>query len=337
MKGLWSERDLINLFISKDHASINSLIKGIGDDCAVICEHDDTYWLVTTDMLVENIHFNLSWHPPFELGRKSVSVNFSDIAAMGGKPLFVLLSIAVPTNIDEKWIGDFARGIKSQVNSYGSILIGGDTVRSSTLTINVTVIGKISGYQPIYRDTARAGENVYVSGELGNSAAGLQIFQGNDVQKISQLVDIRPFTQRHLDPEPDIVLGGLLAESGMITSMQDLSDGLATDLAHICSKSSIGAEIDADKLPANESLKLVAEHLGVDPIQFQVSGGEDYHLVFTVKKGMDEELIKFLAQKEQGPITRVGVTKKGRGVFLNRSGTLEDITFGGFEHDSGNS
>lgn len=333
MRERWSELDLITLFSGKTGAAGGEgLIKGIGDDCAVFRGHDTRSWLATTDMLVENIHFDRSWHPPHLLGRKSIAVNLSDIAAMGGNPHYALVSIALPDNLDKEWIEKWSNGAAEILAEYDCVLIGGDTVRSSALTINVVVLGSAARNNEILRSTASAGENIYVSGPLGLAAAGLEVCRMPE--KFKSLPDhvLQPLITQHLDPTPRIFLGQVLASSRMVGAMQDLSDGIATDLAHICTESGVGAELEADLLPGSEVLERVCQQLTKSEVELKISGGEDFELLFTVKQGRDDELLAMLRKQGTGQVYRVGRTVEGSGVRLISGEESADIGFRGYQH-----
>ncbi len=331
----WSELDLIERFAATCRVERPDVVLGIGDDCAVVQPDGRQRWLLTADMLVDTVHFDTSWHPPYQLGRKCLAVNLSDIAAMGGTPAFVLLSVAIPDNYSEQWLNQWISGLASLMREFDCALIGGDTVRGHQFTVNVTVIGTADPDHVILRGTAQPGESIYVSGPLGSAAAGLILCRQRD--HLPPLAEplTAPFIQRHLDPYPDLATGQLLTRSGLVTAMQDLSDGLATDLAHIARKSGIGARIEAKLLPAQPQLEQLCSIIGADPVELQVAGGDDYHLLFTVRHGADRELLDFLKRSGGMPMYRIGTTTAGSGILLrDANGHEKDITFGGFEHRS---
>ena len=306
------------------------LIHGIGDDCAVIAPAPGEHQVVTTDMLVEDVHFNLSWHPPYELGRKTIAVNLSDIAGMGGLPQYVFISIAIPDRIEHSWIMKWFAGVRSIIEEFDCCLAGGDTVRGASLSISVTVIGTVEKDYALLRSSARKDQSIYVSGQLGSAAAGLLLFQMNRADLLE--VDIsKPFVQRHLNPSPDVNLASALAASGFVTSMQDISDGIATDLAHICRASGLGAVVEESLLPHHPDLPEISDRLGYSTTDLMVSGGEDYHLLFTIEEGCETELELFMAGRGFS-VYRIGKTVAGKAVNLHVSGKYRDITFRGFEH-----
>ena len=331
----WSELELIRLFRDTANGPSPGLVKGIGDDCAVFENLDGRQWLTTTDLLVDQVHFDRSFHPPRLLGRKSMAVNFSDIAAMGGRVHFALISLALPASIEKEWIMQWYEGIGDMLAAWGCRLIGGDIARGALLTVNVVAIGSVAHGRAVMRDTARIGETIYVSGPLGSAAAGLEICRNPDrFETIDQRVR-DSLRRHHLDPEPELELGSLLGDSGLVGAMQDLSDGLATDLAHIAVQSGVGAEIDAQALPAAEGLDEVAELAGLPKVSLQVSGGEDYRLVFTVKEHGDERLLSLIGERGMGPVYRIGKIIAGSGVLLRKDSACSDISFQGYQHTAG--
>lgn len=334
MAGL-SERALIRLLRDASVSTAPELIQGIGDDCAVFGAADGGQWLITTDTLVDLVHFDRHWHPPELLGRKSIAVNLSDIAAMGGVPRFVLLSLCLPSSLEPEWLQSWLSGVSAILAEQGCVLIGGDTVRGRDLVISVTVIGQAAGGQILYRTGARPGDMVYVSGPLGSAAAGLALFQrakeeGTDPGQWPQWQDL---LDAHLNPTPQIELGQQLGLSGCVSAMQDISDGLATDLAHICHESGTGSVLSAERLPALPSLDSAAVFLAQDRLDLLLKGGEDYQLLFTVHPGREKELEASLMNSPRHRIYPVGMITEGQGVILEKSdGTRSDITFQGYEH-----
>ena len=338
MQPNWSELDIISLFSGRiGAADTPGLMEGIGDDCAIFTSSTTHNWLVTTDMLVEGVHFDRSWHPPDLLGRKSIAVNLSDIAAMGGIPLFVLASVALPPQIEKDWVEQWSIGAAAIMEEYGCTLIGGDTVKGPALTINIVVLGIAPSEETILRRTAGVEEQIYVSGSLGFAAAGLEICRQPPLFESLPKAEREPFVAKHLNPVPRVKLGQTLAASGMVSAMQDISDGVATDLAHICTQSGVGAEVRADLLPGADALQKVCGRLNSAVVDLQLSGGEDYELLFTVKKGKDEELLALLQNRGGEKVYRIGRTVPGETVrLISAEGSL-DIGFKGYQHTGSDS
>jgi thiamine-monophosphate kinase len=327
---IMNERELIAQIQEMTGQDRTGLLQGIGDDCAVIEKNADTVWLLTVDSLIESVHFNCAWHPPDLLGRKTVAVNCSDIAAMGGQPLFALLALGLPADFAPDWAERLMQGLTQACQEQGCLLIGGDTVRSpEQVMLTLTVIGEMRKDQVLCRHKARLGDMIWVSGPLGWSAAGLALLEAGRTMADPHW---RQLVAAHFDPQPHTGLGRLLAGSKLVHAMMDMSDGLATDLAHLCEQSKVGAVIEADLLPGAPELTAAAKLLGQDPLAWMLSGGEDYKLLFTAAAHATESLQRLTA--EQGWLIHpVGRIRAGQGLRLLRSdGREEDVLFQGFDH-----
>ena len=308
------------------------LSQGIGDDCAVLSGPMADDRLVTTDMLVEGAHFDCRWHPAYLLGRKSLAVSVSDIAAMAGRARFALLSLALPARLDDVWIADFIAGFASKLAEEQVILIGGDTVGGDKLVISVTVLGSVGQGKAIKRQGARPGDGVYVTGALGLAAAGLHLCQSK-----SDDMAVSPWPHllgALLDPQAQSAMGRLLGDFGAVSAMQDISDGVATDLAHICQVSQVAAEIFADCLPPHPELEKYCRLAGLDPINLQLRGGEDYQLLFTMPPEREEALALACTAEKLPKPQRIGLVRDGDGVWLRQNGTVKEMSFQGYEHRS---
>ena len=326
-----NERDLIGMISGlAGVASDPGLVAGIGDDCAVIGGGGDEVWLLSTDTLVEGVHFDPAWHPPRLLGRKAVSVTVSDVAAMGGRPRFILLSLGLPAGFSDQWAADLGQGLSEACRRYRCALIGGDTVRSPAgVCLTLTVLGSQRRSRVLYRSGARAGDVIMVTGPLGLAAAGLALFSAGRMDQ-----DRFPSLARALlDPRARCGLGPLLAESGLVTAMMDLSDGLGTDLSHICRASGLGARVVREQVPATAELTDAACLLAHDPLDWQVSGGEDFELLLTVSPGATEKLQEMVAGKGQ-TLYPVGEMVNEQGVVLeDRTGSAQRrLDYSGYDH-----
>ncbi len=324
-----SERELIAKIKGAVGGSAN-LIKGIGDDCAVFSGKSGMLNLVSVDTLVEGVHFDLTWHAPAELGHKAAAVNISDIAAMGGIANYMLLSIAAPSSTSSKWLDDFMAGFLDELATHHITLIGGDTVSSPQgLSLSITVMGEVADGQVLYRSGAYAGDSIMVSGSLGDAGMGLEICrQGRQDLKSSY----PELVAAHLKPRPELKLGHLLATSGMVNAMLDMSDGLGTDLAHLCECSGLGADIEASLLPVSDASRQVALALNMDANRLAVSGGEDYRLLFTCSAN-DEGAVKKMVYEALGrELFQIGKMISGSGVNLYVKGKKSEIAYQGYEH-----
>jgi thiamine-monophosphate kinase len=258
-----------------DRVQRNTGVKiGIGDDAAAIEPTEGLVSLITTDMLVEGIHFDLSLSDPVTLGRKSLSVNLSDIAAMGGIPRQFLLSLAIPRDVPVEFLDAFIKGMLERGDQFGATLIGGDTSASPAgLVISVTVIGEQSPDLIVRRSGARPGDLICVTGTLGDAALGLALLKEGERDGAA--------ITRHLDPLPRVREGLKLAEAGIPSAMIDISDGLLADLGHILEHSGTGARLYLEKLPISAEYREKQPLFPEDFFLFPLSGGEDYELLFT--------------------------------------------------------
>jgi len=287
MHKLTGENRIVALLQNR-YSSMNRLLKkGIGDDAAVIRPGGaKEYWSITTDMLVENVDFRREWTNPGWLGFKSLSVNLSDLAAMGARPRFFMVSLALPSGLSPRsWIVQFYKGLAELADSQGILLIGGDLSHSeSGITICVTAFGESHKHRVLYRSGGHPGDRLYVTGVLGKSAAGLQLLQAGCAhpRKGPQKEAVRA----HQRPEPRCNVGVWLAQSGLVSCMMDISDGLSTDLPRLCRASCVGAEIDAADLP----LFPQSSSWNCDPLALALDGGEDYELLFAVPPTRAETL-----------------------------------------------
>lgn len=323
-----SELDLIRRIREQAGGAGESLTKGIGDDCAVLASPGlQTETLITTDTLVEGVHFDLRWHPPELLGQKALAVNVSDIAAMGGTPRFALLSLAVPAMVGSELIDSLMAGFMAALGRYGVRLIGGDTVKSDQgLVLSVTVLGEARTGKAVYRSGARPGDQIWVSGYLGQAAAGLELCR----QGQAFMQSYPELAAAHLSPVPETALGLALGESGLVTAMIDMSDGLASDLAHICEESGAGAEVRAQDLPVSESTRQAIR--GRDPLRLAISGGEDYRLLFTAPAHAASRIEALSVHAVGRRLFLVGEIVCGHEVVLIDGGHRIPIAFQGYDH-----
>jgi len=275
--------------------------------------------LVTTDFTLEGIHFRRDWHPPESVGHRCLARGLSDIAAMGGEPLAVFLSLALPRGLRQAWFGRFARSLISLAEKHGATVAGGDTAESPDgILADIIVVGTVPKGKAILRSGAKAGDRIYVSGELGGSAAAVVRMRGGRGK-----VKPRDYV-RHFYPEPRVELGRVLREKKLVSAMIDTSDGLSTDLANICEESGMGAEIDSSLIPRACVGKPARE---VD-LDLALHGGEDYELLFTVAK--ENRIPRHIAGVA---ITQIGQITRSRGIFVrNPKGVGYELHPRGWEH-----
>jgi thiamine-monophosphate kinase len=301
---------------------------GIGDDCAVLRlvsgrgkeRFNDKDTLVTTDFTLEGIHFRRDWHSAESVGHRCLARGLSDIAAMGGEPVAAFLSLALPRDLPQSWVGRFARSLIRLAERYGVTLAGGDTAESPNgILADIVVVGTVPKGKAVLRSRARPGDRIYVSGELGGSAAAVWQMRKKHKRKLNP----REY-ERHFFPEPRVELGRVLREKGLATALIDTSDGLSIDLAHICEESGVGAELQAESIPRANVGKPSRE---VD-LQFALHGGEDYELLFTAPGS------KRIPSRIAGvPITHIGHITRGRKIFvMNKGGVGYELPSRGWEH-----
>lgn len=313
--------------------TLKDVIKGIGDDCAVFGPSSGRVLLFTTDMLVEDIHFLKSKMSPYQLGWKSIAVNLSDIAAMGGRPLILLISLAIPAEMDVEIIQDLYKGMKDICEHHKVNIVGGDTVASpDKLVINVSLIGDAKENEVLYRSGARPGDSIYLTGNVGDSFAGLKILK----KEISSPKSIKNhFIKIHNEPKPLIETGMAIAASGFANAMIDVSDGLLPDLGHICKESGVGAMLFRSKIPLSSELKLLASRVKFNPLDLALSGGEDYILLLTVPEANIKCFEMVCKDKGLLPLYLIGEIKEEKGIrMVNDDGSIEEISMRGFNHFS---
>ncbi len=296
------------------------ILAGIGDDCAVLRLPPRHEALITTDFSLEGIHFRRDWHPPEVIGHRCLTRGLSDIAAMGGEPIAAFLSLALPRKFRQSWVDRFLRGLLQLANDFGVTLAGGDTAESRDgILADIVVLGSVPKSKAILRSGARPGDHVYVSGQLGGSAATIELLLHSPSKKLHPTA-----FSRHFYPIPRIKLGRILGEKGFASAMIDLSDGLSTDLAHICDESGVGAEIRSEAIPRATMGKPPREV----ELRFALHGGEDYELLFTVPR------TRRIPETISGvPITLIGEITKRKGVILiDENSVGRDLLPEGWEH-----
>lgn len=303
---------------------------GIGDDTAILSPATDHDLLWTIDALVEGIHFDLSYTPLRSLGWKSLAVNLSDIAAMGGEPQYALLALGWPPARELAQALELARGMQEVAEEFGVRVIGGDTVATpGVLMLSLTVLGQIPAGRALRRDGARVGDEIYVTGPLGLAAAGLEMLrQGLELPQETKA----PLLGAFLRPRPQISAGRLLAAERLATAAIDLSDGLASDLEQICLRSKVGAVVRADALPIPPSVINVANLVGKKPLDLALKGGEDYQLLFTAPPASWERLWASFQDAGLPEPHHIGVIVPGTGIKLRLAEGEQDITDAGFDH-----
>lgn len=301
--------------------SHDDLMTGIGDDAAVIGGNasGQDFLLATTDMLVDTRHFRRDWSTPSQIGTKAVTCNVSDIAAMGGTPTFMFVSIALEKDTEVSWAQELYTGMAEACRQYGIVLAGGDTTSSETNTICITLLGRATASSLCLRSHARPGDLLCVTGPLGGSAAGLKLL----TMGVTPPDNIRA---KHVTPGCRLDVSSTIAP--LAGAMIDISDGLAAEVNHICDRSGTGATIVADQIPLYPSVLDTAALAENDPLAFALSGGEDFELLFSI----DPENLKKLAKKRVDATIVGKVTEKEFGRVLILPDGKRTRLSGGYTH-----
>jgi thiamine-monophosphate kinase len=300
------------------HASTDRrVIAGIGDDCAVLGIRSGHEALITTDFSLEGTHFRRAWHSAQVVGHRCLARGLSDIAAMGGEPIAAFLSLALPAKLPQKWADGFFAGLLTLAREFDVSLAGGDTAESpDAILADIAVLGSAPRGQAIRRSGARPGDRIYVTGGLGGSAATLDLlFSGRK---------LRPGDfARHFQPVPRIEIGRFLRSKGLASAMIDTSDGLSTDLAHICEESGVGAEIEADHIP----LASIGRPAHQVDMKFALHGGEDYELLFTAPES------KRIPRRIAGiRIAEIGIIRRSPKIYAIKDGRRSILEPLGWQH-----
>jgi len=303
---------------STGHTAGQSVVTGIGDDCAVLRIPPGHELLVTTDFTIENVHFRRDWHPPELVGWRCLTRGLSDIAAMGGEPRAAFLSLAVAADVPQTWVDRFLKGMLELAREFDLPLAGGDTAQAVLgIQADIVVVGSVPKGKAVLRSGAKPGEHIYVSGDLGGSAAAL-----------AELAKSKPGAahlrrvSRPSRPQPRVAVGQWLLRRGVASAMIDLSDGLSTDLGHICEESRVGAEIVAEAIPRSRA------GAGREPValEFALDGGDDYELLFTSPRDLPAKVAGVR-------ISRIGRTTRSGGMrLIGPNGKSRPFRPGGWEH-----
>jgi thiamine-monophosphate kinase len=309
------EFDLIRTLQHRHGAGSASIIRGIGDDTAVIVPAKNCWQLLTTDLLTEGIHFDFFMAGCSDIGFRAAAANLSDIAAMGGTPHYMLVSVAIPRNGTSRQVQQLYRGMMAACRPHKVRLIGGDTSASAgTWFISITLIGSVTPGRALFRSGARVGDDLYVTGTLGDSLAGLNLL--HQARHKAKKPSLPPrhralLIRRHLRPTARIAEGQWLSVHAWATAAIDVSDGLSGDLRHICEESHVGADINLSALPVSPACRAYAKSTGQDPITLALAGGEDYELLFTVAS-RHRRRFEWLAAAQHISFTRIGVIRPAR-------------------------
>jgi len=310
-----SEKDLIRR-IRRLAAGGSAVVTGIGDDAAVLRIPPRHEVLVTTDFTIEKVHFRREWHRPEVVGWRCLTRGLSDIAAMGGEPQAAFLSLALGRGVPQKWLEGFLKGLLELANKHKVPLAGGDTAQSAGgIQADIVVVGSVPKGKAVLRSRAKPGEQIYVTGELGGSAMALD--------RLRKGLPLGAERARHFRPEPRVEVGRWLRENGIPSAMIDVSDGLSTDLEHICEESRVGADIEMDAIPRASGGRGKGEFVG---LEYALNGGDDYELLFTSSRPVPSEV-------KGVRIAKIGRTTASPGMRLfDGAGKIKPLKARGWEH-----
>lgn len=313
-----SEREFVAWLRRSRQVRSPGLRLGIGDDACLIEPSPGCEMILTADMSIEGIHFRRDWHPPDAVGHRALARSLSDIAAMGGRPRFALVSLALSRQTDRTWVEKFYRGLQNLARRFGVVLAGGDTSLSARAVMaDVTIVGEVKRGRALRRDGARPGDAIYVAGELGLAAMGLQALRSGAKPRASAAL------RAHLYPEPQCRLGEFLSQKRIASAAIDISDGFALDLSRLLRASGVGGHIFEAQLPlppgANKNVLSLA-----------LSGGEDYRLLFTVPPSKTAQLPHMF---EGIQLYKVGkICRKRQGIVIEGLKGARPLALDGFDH-----
>jgi len=308
------------------------VIVGVGDDAAILDTGGDELVVATCDAQVEDTHFRLRHAHPQDIGRRALAVNLSDIAAMGARPRFALISLLLPPMLDVAILDGIYAGLRAEAAQYNVALVGGNIARNAErLIIDITLLGTGMRDRLLRRDSAEPGEVVMVTGSLGSAAAGLLVLEDEQLAAKIPPESLVGVLAAHRTPTPRVAAGQWLAQHGVTTGI-DVSDGLAADIAHICKASGVGVNIEAESLPIQPEVAMIAPLAGRQPQDLALFGGEDYELLFTAPTDRADVLAQELFIATGIEATAIGTMSKGTDLTLFRQGKSSPLHPTGWDH-----
>ncbi|MCX6560198.1 MAG: thiamine-phosphate kinase [Candidatus Aminicenantes bacterium] len=322
--GRTGERELVRMIRRSFPATRRDVLMGIGDDAAVL-RPGTKPWVLTKDLLVEDVDFRRRLHPPYFIGRKSLAVNISDAAAMGARPAFALLGLGLPADLELAWVREFLRGFRSMAREHGVDLVGGDLSAAREIVVSVTIIGAAD--RVVGRGGARPGDWLFVSGTLGDAALGFALLErGGGGGRARAAASLR---RAFLDPVPRVELGLDLVRLKLPSAMIDVSDGLSVDLAHLCEASGTGAEVELGRIPLSAGMVRLG---GPKTLDYALNGGEDFELLFAVRPTRCNR-VSLTRLGRRHAITLIGKIMAGKGVAaVSSDGSRRPLSVRGYEH-----
>lgn len=322
-----------DIFVDK-----SMVIAGVGDDVAVIKTKSEKYSLLTCDVLIEGTHFKRETITPYQLGKKAIAINVSDIAAKGGIPNQALISIGLTKDTKVKYVEEIYRGIKDEAKKFNIDIVGGNTAFSKDkIFVDIFLIGEIEPEFLLLRSGAKTGDNILVTGNLGDSSAGLEIIENPDIKFKGIKLEKRYKNNlkiAHLNPCPRLVEGRIMVKTNLVNSMMDISDGLSSDLTKICEASGVGAIIWEDKIPISKETLAFAKSIKKSPLNFALHGGEDYELLLTSPPENTNLIIQKIQGKTKTKVTELGEIKdKEFGIkIVKTDGRIMPLNTYGWDH-----
>jgi thiamine-monophosphate kinase len=304
---------------------------GVGDDCAVLRPAADMELLLTTDTQEEGVHFRRDWASAADIGWRCLAVNVSDIAAMGGSPLGALVALSLPATLEVAFVEALYDGMQAVAQQYSCPVIGGNiSQRADTLSVTITVVGQIPCGQSVYRAGAQVGDEIWVTGALGAAKAGLEVLSRPQAVVGLHTADV---LRRYRRPQPRLFEAQYLRQQAQLHSLLDISDGLSSDLRHICEASGVGAELEAAAIPVTADVRQIAVAVQVDPLLLALHGGEDFELCLTASPGSVGSIQAAFHQRFHCPLVRVGTIQPGHGVQLRLPhGEVRPLPAQGYDH-----
>ena len=288
---------------------------GIGDDAAGMVISHGKLLLATCDVQAENRHFRRQWTSARQLGQRAAAINLSDIAAMGGEPLFALVSLILPEDIELEWTDNLYEGLQGELRRFGAEVVGGNLSGTQDgIIVDITLLGEVAPEEMLKRSGAKPGDALLVTGSFGASAAGyLALERGLPTSE----PDVAEVLKAHLTPTPRVAEGRAVAGTKKASAMIDVSDGLAADLGHICDESRVGTVIRAEQIPISMATQSVAKRLGMDAMSFALHGGEDFQLVVACPRAHIQEVVQAVQGATGTPLTEIGeIVEPGKGRTL---------------------
>lgn len=325
------EFNLINRLKSRTVTVPEKVLMGIGDDAAVLKRPPGYLTLASTDMLIEDIHFTMETATPREIGYKAMAVNISDIAAMGGIPEQVMVSLGLKSNLPVEFVDELYAGLMECGENFGVNIVGGDTVASPrALVINVAILGRVEETACLYRNGARPGDILLVTGNLGGAAAGLDtLFNPSKAPKVA----VTWARNRHFRPTPRVHEIRAALSTGGLTSADDISDGLVPEIFAISEASNVGVLLEADAIPISNYTRQLAITFQKDPLNYALYGGEDFELLLTCKPEKVKEIKTIIKDTCSTPVTVIGtIVPKSEGMTMIHNGKKLSLNIKGYDH-----